>query len=72
MYALHHGRDALEAGNVWQNENDFGEDLIETVTVYAGTDTLIGPVYLAYGWAEEGTSVFYLSLGQTFGRARFD
>ena len=51
--------------------SQYGDDLIYTTTLFAGTDTLIGPLYLAYGYAEEGRSVFYLSLGQTFGRGRF-
>ena len=37
-------------------------------SVWLGSDTMIGPVYLAYGRAEGGNDAFYLLLGRTFGR----
>jgi NTE family protein len=55
---------SAEAGNVWQNRSDisFGSMLVGG-SLFAGFDTLIGPVYLAAGFAEEGRSNFYLFFG---------
>ncbi|MEE8525925.1 MAG: patatin-like phospholipase family protein [Thermoanaerobaculia bacterium] len=56
----------IEAGNVWQTSDEVGEDLFVAVTLLLGTETLAGPLYLAYGIAEEGNSRLYLSLGRSF------
>ena len=56
----------LETGNVWQSSDDVGEDLIETSTIFLGAETLAGPLYLAYGIAEDGDDRFYLSVGKSF------
>ena len=56
----------LEAGNAWETreEVDFG-DLIYTGTVFLGMDTVVGPVYLAYGYADTGNSKLYIFIGRT-------
>ncbi|MEM7588052.1 MAG: patatin-like phospholipase family protein, partial [Acidobacteriota bacterium] len=45
----------LEAGNAWSADQDPSlDDLIYAATAAIGADTLVGPIFLAYGWAEEG------------------
>ncbi|MEM8963562.1 MAG: BamA/TamA family outer membrane protein, partial [Acidobacteriota bacterium] len=57
----------IEAGNVWEDEDDAGiDDLLYTATLALGADTAFGPVYLGYGWAESGDDQLYLSVGSTF------
>jgi hypothetical protein len=58
---------SIEAGNVWQNSDAIGLDN----TLIAGSafivfDTLLGPLYIAYGASEGGRHSAYLFLGQTF------
>jgi len=55
---------SLEYGNVWENRSDvdFGDALFAG-SLYLGANTGIGPVYLGYGYAEGGTSSFYLYVG---------
>ena len=58
---------SLEAGNVWQSTDAISFDN----TLFAGSvfvvfDTLLGPLYLAYGAAEGDRQSAYLFLGQTF------
>ena len=58
---------SIEAGNVWQDSNEIGLDN----TLFAGSvfvvfDTLLGPLYVAYGAGEGGRRSAYLFLGQTF------
>ena len=58
---------SLEAGNTWQNTDDieFG-NLIGAGSLFIGLDTIIGPLYIAYGVAEKGHNSFYLYLGKIF------
>lgn len=59
---------SLEAGNVWDDKGDIGtEDLRFGGSAFIGVDTMLGPLYLAYGLAE-GTSDgrIYLYLGKSF------
>jgi NTE family protein len=52
---------------VWLDSDDIsGRDLIGAGSLFVVVDTLLGPVYLAYGAAEGGRESFYLFLGQTF------
>jgi len=55
---------SVEAGNVWQSRSDisFGSSLVNG-SLFAGFDTVIGPVYLAAGLAEGGKSNYYLFIG---------
>lgn len=58
---------SFEAGNVWDN----GDAITLNNTLVAGSlfvvfDTLLGPIYIAYGAAEGGRRSAYLFLGQTF------
>ena len=57
---------SIEAGNVWQQRDDMSFDsaLINS-SLFLGTDTFIGAIYLAAGFAEDGDSNFYLFIGST-------
>lgn len=56
-----------EAGNVWQDEDDIdSESLLYGATVGLGADTILGPLYFAYGRSEHGRDRFYFSLGNNF------
>ncbi|MEO1086211.1 MAG: hypothetical protein AAFY88_18380, partial [Acidobacteriota bacterium] len=57
----------LEAGRVWAaNEDPDFDDLELSLTLTLGAETLIGPVYLAYGIAEEGSGRLYIIVGRNF------
>jgi len=55
---------SLELGNAWRSSDDIGLDnTIMAGSLFVGADTLLGPVYLAYGHAEGGHQAVYLFLG---------
>ncbi len=57
----------LDAGNTWDEGEDIeAEDLLFGGIVGLGTETVLGPISLAYGHAEGGQSRFYFSLGSIF------
>jgi len=62
----------LEAGNVWEFEDEmsFGS-LRKSASIFAGAETPLGPVYLAWGYSDDGESTFYFYLGNPFRRVRF-
>jgi NTE family protein len=56
-----------EAGNVWNDPEDSSlNDLIGAGSLFLGLETLIGPIYLAYGRAEGNQGAFYFYLGHMF------
>ncbi|NQZ54851.1 MAG: patatin-like phospholipase family protein [Piscirickettsiaceae bacterium] len=61
---------AAQFGNTWENKDDIGfgtDDLLSSGTLFLGTDTPIGPLYLGYGKAEgRDNGAAYLYLGQPF------
>ncbi len=58
---------SLEVGNVWNRRSDISFDSTLTAgSLFIVLDTLIGPIYLAYGSAEGGRQSAYLFIGQTF------
>ena len=58
---------SLEMGNVWQDSKDASFDsTITSGSVFLGVDTLIGPLYLAYGHANTSDDSFYIYLGPRF------
>jgi NTE family protein len=58
---------SLEVGNVWTARRDMSLDSARTNgSVFLGLDTLVGPVYFATGFDDEGGSAYYLFLGRTF------
>ncbi len=57
----------IEAGNTWNDTSDISfHSLHETLALLVGADTIIGPVYFAWGLAEEDRSRLYLSIGAGF------
>ncbi len=57
---------SLEGGNTWQIRDNIGFDsMLINGSVFLGLDTLLGPVFLAAGFAEGGGSNFYLFVGAT-------
>ena len=55
---------SLELGNVWQSSKDASfNNTITAGSVFLGVDTPIGPLYLAYGRADNGQSSIYIYLG---------
>ncbi|MEM1248753.1 MAG: patatin-like phospholipase family protein [Acidobacteriota bacterium] len=57
----------LEAGQVWTLGQDPSLDDLETsFTLTLGAETLVGPVYLAYGYAREGKGRLYILVGRNF------
>ncbi len=58
---------SLEMGNVWDDRDDIdADDLRFAGALYAGADSPLGPVYLAWGLAEAGENTIYLYLGNPF------
>lgn len=56
---------SVEYGNVFQDRSAIKfSDGILAGSIFAGLDTFIGPFYVAYGRAEEGTQNTYVFLGQ--------
>lgn len=54
----------LEAGNVWFQTGDIKpSNLIWAGSLYGAADTILGPIYLGWGIAEQGNNTFFLSLG---------
>lgn len=55
---------SIEAGNVWQSRSDISTgSLIINGSLFAGLDTVLGPMFLAAGIGESGDSSFYLFFG---------
>lgn len=58
---------SLELGNVWRNRSDVSiSNALTAGSVFVTFDSVVGPLYLAYGIAEGGRHSAYLFLGQTF------
>ncbi|MDH3266543.1 MAG: hypothetical protein OEM25_06220, partial [Gammaproteobacteria bacterium] len=58
---------SIEIGNVWQDRADASfRNALTAGSVFVVFDTVVGPIYLAYGAAEGGRQSAYLFLGQTF------
>ena len=55
------------AGNTWAHRDDASlDDLRYGGNVYLGADTVIGPVFVAFGAASHGRKAFYIFLGKPF------
>ncbi len=56
-----------ELGNVWSHHSSAAlEDLRFSGAVFIGADTVFGPAYLGYGFAENGRDAWYLFVGRSF------
>jgi NTE family protein len=57
----------VEVGNVWTTRSEASiSDLTNAGSVFLATDTLLGPIYLAYGNAGNGNHAAYLFLNRSF------
>lgn len=55
---------SLELGNTWAERDEIGFDDVRVAgSLFVGADTIIGPVYLGYGYADGGNNAIYLYLG---------
>ncbi len=58
---------SAEAGNVWNDRDDVAiTDLRTGFSLFASAETIVGPLYFAYGLADTNEYAFYLFLGRTF------
>ena len=58
---------SVETGNVWNRLSDISaENTILAGSIFIGADTFIGPLYLAFGFNDDGQQALYFNLGQTF------
>ncbi len=58
---------SVEAGNTWMSKSDVSfDDLRGAFSIFLGADSIIGPVYLAYGHAEGGNNAVYFYIGSFF------
>jgi NTE family protein len=58
---------SIEYGNVWQKKDDIGFDNgIFNGSVFVGSNTPLGPIYLGMGFAEGGRKTGFLFLGSPF------
>ncbi len=58
---------SMEAGNAWESKGDISaRTLVYAGSLLIGAETYLGPVYLAYGVAEEGQRSIYLYVGHKF------
>jgi NTE family protein len=58
---------SIEEGNVWNSRSAMSFGSARTNgSVFLGVDTILGPVYLATGFDDQGGSAYYLFLGRTF------
>jgi len=57
----------LEWGNVWQKRADVSPDnTILAGSIFLGSDTPVGPIYLSYGANDNDLDSFYLLIGPPF------
>lgn len=57
----------VEAGNAWLEADDVDwGDLEHAASVFVGTDTFVGPVYLAYGRTDDDRDAWYFFVGRSF------
>jgi len=58
---------SAEGGNLWDQKADASfDDLRYAGSIFVGMDTMFGPVYLAQGFFEGGSTAFYFYIGRTF------
>ena len=58
---------SIEGGNLWDDMDQVSfNDLRFAGSIFIGMDTMLGPVYLAQGFSDDGQDAFYLFVGRTF------
>ena len=64
---------SLEAGNTWSSRSDVSlKDVKKAASMFLGFDTVVGPLYVAWGHTFGGQSAFYLFLGRPGNRVQRD
>jgi NTE family protein len=58
---------SVEAGNAWNREGPGRAGVKKAGSVFVGIDSIIGPLYFAYGRTAGGDSSFYFFLGRPVG-----
>jgi NTE family protein len=61
---------SLEAGRAWRRGDADRGDVHKAAAIFLGLDSLIGPLYFAFGKTFSGDSSFYLFLGRPANRAQ--
>jgi len=57
----------FESGNVWDNRSDMSlDDTIQAGSLFMAMNTFLGPIYVAYGRAEETREAVYFFIGRPF------
>jgi NTE family protein len=58
---------SLESGNVWQQRGQMSFTSLRTdFSIFVAADTYVGPVYLASGYDQRGSTTFYLYVGHSY------
>ncbi|HEX5163424.1 MAG TPA: patatin-like phospholipase family protein [Steroidobacteraceae bacterium] len=58
---------SIEQGNVWSDRRDITwSSAMTNGSLFVGADTILGPLYFATGFDQEGLTAYYLFLGRTF------
>ena len=58
---------SIEGGNLWDEMDQVSiSDMRYGASIFVGMDTMLGPLYLAQGFSEDGDSAFYFFVGRTF------
>lgn len=58
---------SLEAGNVWQNKENFGDGPYKTsASVFLGGNSAVGPIYFGVAVGQRGVWNVYMQLGRVF------
>jgi NTE family protein len=57
---------SLESGKVWGDTNLSHERFIESASVFIGADSLLGPIYLAFGATDTGRKAAHLMIRPAF------
>jgi NTE family protein len=56
----------VEFGNAVEDRDDILDDGLWNGSIYVGTPTIIGPIYLGWGWNEEESDIIFVLIGQLF------
>ncbi len=58
---------SVEAGNAWDRYKDINTNNTTLASsLFIGADTFLGPLYLAFGFTDNGEQAVYFNLGKTF------
>lgn len=58
---------SIEAGKAWNDRSEINTDsMLFAGSLFIGTNSLLGPAYLAFGIAEDGNKAIYFNLGRAF------